>query len=304
MATSVRLIRRYVWLADTVRSAGRVTLSEINARWRNSNLNDMGEDEIPERTFHRHREAILDLFGIEIVCDRVTNEYHIANPGEEMESGIASRLFNVLAIDNRISGNRDIERRILFEKAPGGEQHLGVIIEGISQKRRMRVRYRKFSASTPREMEIAPYGIRQWRQRWYLLGLFEGCGRLTPFGLDRILDIELLGDEFEFSDEIDICDYFSDVIGTNLDPDYDCESVVVRIYGLQRNYIDTVPLHHSQQKIKETPEYSDYEFRLRPEWEFQHELLRLGPDAEVLSPEWLRSELRSLTEQTLDRYKT
>ena len=56
MATSVRLIRRYVWLIETIRRAGNITLEEINRKWleeRSLHLEDEGE--IPERTFHRHR---------------------------------------------------------------------------------------------------------------------------------------------------------------------------------------------------------------------------------------------------------
>lgn len=67
MATSVRLIRRYVWLVDTIRHAGHITLEEINDLWlRNYVLNPGHETEIPERTFHRHREAIIDLFDVDL----------------------------------------------------------------------------------------------------------------------------------------------------------------------------------------------------------------------------------------------
>lgn len=83
MATSNRLLQRYVWLVDTVRRAGRITLEEINAKWAmNTSLNPDGEREIPQRTFHRHREAIQDIFGIRILCDRDGgNRYYI---GEEV----------------------------------------------------------------------------------------------------------------------------------------------------------------------------------------------------------------------------
>ena len=62
MATSVRLIRRYVWLIETIRQARQITLEEINQKWmeeRSLRLED--EKEIPERTFHRHRQAIADI---------------------------------------------------------------------------------------------------------------------------------------------------------------------------------------------------------------------------------------------------
>ena len=50
-------------------------------------------------------------------------------------------------------------------------------------------------------------------------------------------------------------------------------------------------------------EYTDYIINVRPEYEFQHEMLRLGHDAEVLSPQWLRDEMVWLGEEALKRYK-
>ena len=47
MATSVRLIRRYVWLIDTIRRGGKMTLEEINRKWmeeRGIRLGDEGGD--------------------------------------------------------------------------------------------------------------------------------------------------------------------------------------------------------------------------------------------------------------------
>ena len=71
MATSVRLIRRYVWLVDTIRRAGNITLEEINQKWMEERTLRMeNEEEIPERTFHRHRQAIADIFGIDIRSQR------------------------------------------------------------------------------------------------------------------------------------------------------------------------------------------------------------------------------------------
>ena len=79
MATSVRLIRRYVWLVETIRRAGKISLEEINKKWKISSLHN-GRGGLPERTFHRHRDALADIFGIDIRCDRSNgNVYYIAN---------------------------------------------------------------------------------------------------------------------------------------------------------------------------------------------------------------------------------
>ncbi len=38
--------------------------------WYRSPINECGEKDIPERTFHNHIDSIYDIFGLEIKCDR------------------------------------------------------------------------------------------------------------------------------------------------------------------------------------------------------------------------------------------
>ena len=77
---------RYVWLIDTINRHGHITREEISRLWERSPLNDTGE-ELYERTFHNHRIAIEDTFGIEIKCDRSLG-YYIANSGDLEGDGI------------------------------------------------------------------------------------------------------------------------------------------------------------------------------------------------------------------------
>ena len=59
------LFNRYVWLIDTIYRAGRITFEEINERWLHSSLNDTEED-LPLKTFHNHKNAIQQMFDINI----------------------------------------------------------------------------------------------------------------------------------------------------------------------------------------------------------------------------------------------
>ena len=60
MATNI--VNKYVWLVDTIYTAGKISFEEINRRWVE---NDMSNGiEIPKRTFHKWRIAIEDLFGL------------------------------------------------------------------------------------------------------------------------------------------------------------------------------------------------------------------------------------------------
>ena len=67
---------RLIWLVDTIYRSGRITFSEINRRWRTG---DAMRTDIPLRTFHNHRQAIEEMFDINIECDKRTNTYYIAD---------------------------------------------------------------------------------------------------------------------------------------------------------------------------------------------------------------------------------
>lgn len=303
MATSVRLIRRYVWLVDTIRRAGHITLDEINACWlSNYALNPDHEREIPERTFHRHREAIIDLFDIEIACDRATNNYYIKDTSNLERPSFTSWLFNGLALDNQLMGNETVKRRIVFEDIPGGAEYLPTIIEAISTNRVLAMTYRSYNKDDGTTWEIEPCGLKQYRRRWYLIGCKVDEDFPMTFALDRIVSLEITDKIFEPENGEELNELFSDVVGVFVDPDLDVEDITVRVYGKQRNYFESTPLHHSQRIIERHAEYTDYGFRLRPEYEFQHEILRLGPDAEVLSPQWLRDDMKWYAEETLKHY--
>ena len=61
---------KYIWLVDTIRSAGKITKAEIDRRWLHANLNEYHESRIPDRTFFRCLNEIEMLFDIEIKCQR------------------------------------------------------------------------------------------------------------------------------------------------------------------------------------------------------------------------------------------
>lgn len=304
MATSVRLIRRYVWLIDIIRRAGRITLEEISNKWLHSALNNGNEKGLPERTFHRHREAIADIFGINIHCDRSNgNVYYIENVEELNKSSFTSSLFNGLSIDNQLLDNRDVSQRIMFEDIPMGTEFLPSIIEAISKNLLVRIKYRSFNNPELKEFTVEPYGLKQAGRRWYLISHIPDYETMTVFALDRIKSLEITEEKFEYDKNWDLKSYFDEVIGVNLEDDYDCEEVRLRVYGHQRNYIESLPLHRSQKLLKREKEYSDYSISLRPEYEFQHEILKMGYNAEVLTPQWLRDEIIWQAEEILKLYQ-
>ncbi len=64
MAAQSKLFQRLIWLVDTIYSAEHISRDEIDSRWSSARYNDMHETEYGERNFHRHRETIQEMFGV------------------------------------------------------------------------------------------------------------------------------------------------------------------------------------------------------------------------------------------------
>lgn len=91
----------------------------------------------------------------------------------------------------------------------------------------------------------------------------------------------------------DAAHFFEDYYGIIIsDEDFDVEPVALRVDARQSNYIRTLPLHHSQIEVERTDEYSIFEYRLCPTYDFRQKLLSLGSSISVLAPEGLNTMIK------------
>ena len=74
-----RLYAKYLWLIQTINTAGRISFETIARKWDNASVNVWNQP-LCLRTFHNHRNAIAREFQIYIECDKRNNLYYIENP--------------------------------------------------------------------------------------------------------------------------------------------------------------------------------------------------------------------------------
>lgn len=294
------LFNRYVWLVDTIYRAGRITFEEINAQWERSSLNDTGE-ELPLKTFHNHKNAIQQMFDINIECDRKGGYLYYIEHAEDMErGGVRTWLLNTFAVNHLINESHHLKRRILFEEIPSGQRFLTQIIEAMRDNLTMELTYQSFWYDTASTFEVAPYCVKVFRQRWYVVARSLSDERLRVYALDRIQELRTTENGFALPKDFDPQAYFTDSFGVTVDETYAVERVKIRVQGIQRQYIRTLPLHASQREVETTEDSSVFEFYLRPTLDFQQELLthaaNAEKDIEVLSPQWLREHMKTVGE--------
>ena len=103
------LFARYIWELTTIYRLKRVTLKELNERWRDCYLYD-GKD-IPRRTFDYHRKEIEMLFNLNIVCDKRDNTYHVEDDSSFRNGELRRWLVNSVAVSSIVRQAEDLENR-------------------------------------------------------------------------------------------------------------------------------------------------------------------------------------------------
>ena len=296
------LLSRYIWLIDTIYSAGHISREEIDRRWCRSLLSN-GEMSIPERTFHRHKDAIQELFQINIAYSKL-HGYYIDNTNDLQRDELRKWMINTFAVNNLINEGMHLRKHIAFEAMPSGQQYLTTILEAIRERVRLRVTHQGFNKEHATTFTIAPYGLKVFKQRWYVLAASEyPDGRLLVYSLDRFSAMERTEEKYEIPEDFDIDEHFRLYYGVSGHLDAKAEIIRLRIDASQVKFFRTLPLHPSQTEIETTDAYSVFEYYMIPTFELTKEILSNTPYIEVLLPQSLREEIKEKVKKMGERYK-
>ena len=292
---------RYIWLIDTINRHGHISFKEISYLWAHSPINKLGENYLPERTFHNHREAILNTFGIEIKCDRSLG-YYITNSEDMEEDGIRRWLLESLSMNNLLNESRDMRDRIIFEEIPSSQRWLTAIVNAMRDNKTIEMTYQSFNRAEPTSFEAHPWCLKLFKQRWYLLARSEAYKEPRIYALDRIRAVSETQNALKIPKKFKTDEFFSHYFGIIVD---DCqpETIQLKVEASQVKYYKSLPLHSSQREISSTDEYTIFEYKLVPTFDFEQEVLSKGPWVEVLAPESFRDVIHADIKAMLEHYE-
>jgi predicted DNA-binding transcriptional regulator YafY len=218
----------------------------------------------------------------------------------QFESAI-EKIMSKVAIGSEVQ-EKD-EHVIQFESPTGdnGAAHLGILLEAIRQKLKVRVTYQKFTADKPRNYVLNPLLLKEYRNRWYLIAFSDDKKMIQSFSLDRLRTIEVSADHFSPPAGFDPDLYFSHSIGITAFVGKP-ETVRFALNEISARYIETQPIHQTQKKLKTTGEWTEFEIKVLVTEELIMHFLSLGAQLKVLSPETLKTEIKNRLSQNLKHY--
>ena len=310
------LFKQYIWLVETIRNARKITLAEINRKWVDTDMSCGME--MARTTFFRYKEAIQDIFGLIIECDRKNGYgYYIVNEEVLEEDSVQNWMLSTMSISNMIGENVSMQDRILLESVPSGNAILQDIIKAMRDNHRVMITYRRYGAAAANSFSAAPYCVKLFRRRWYVLVKIDrpsyqdkndknkkDDGYMAVFSLDRIEEIAIQKSKFKLDKKFDAASFFDECFGIVVGDGSKPVRIVLRAYGLEPHYLNDLPIHHSQRVIKKSEEYTDFELFMRATSDLKAHLMSRGEWIKVISPKSLADEMKEWLNAAMKRYET
>lgn len=298
---AVNQIRKYIWLLDTLRRKGKLTFKELNDLWLNDEISEGVELSI--RTFHKWRIAIEDLFAINIENEgKGEYRYYISTLYGVDNNPFFGWLIDTFSLGNLMMNSISLHERILLESVPS-KRFLPTIISAMKEGKTLSIKYKAFWQDREKNILLEPYCIKQFKQRWYLIGRHVQANKILNYALDRILEIDKKeGMKFKLPTHFSAKEYFSNAYGIITGDEISEGTVVLQVSEWHAHYLRSLPLHHSQVEKESSGGYCIFEYQLCPTFDFQQEILSMGASVEVMSPQWLRKEISSQITLMHDKY--
>ena len=197
------------------------------------------------------------------------------------------------------------EQIIELEHNPNakGLIHLEGLYPLIKEGREILVNYKPFTWKEEVEYIIQPFLIKEYNNRWFLLGWKPDEKKYTVLGLDRIQQFKETGNGILKSKQMELALLLRNIIGVSFTKGVEPLEVKLWVSKAQLPYFTTKPMHPTQKLIEEQQEGSVFSFQLIPNFELEQKILMLGERVKVIAPNNLASRIQERLRAAIKNYE-
>lgn len=203
--------------------------------------------------------------------------------------------------------NVDGKRVVGFDECKDlrGKEHFSELLTAICSKQVLAIGYKSFQRGSAKEVLLHPYYIKEYNNRWFLLGREHGFETISHLAFDRIESVgHVTGLTYIENTDYDFNDgYFSDIVGVTKRIECLPEKIRLWVADSLYPYIQTKPLHESQKVKNHDKDGYEIEIEVRPNYELEQMILSYGEKMKVLSPESLRERIKGRFMEAVKNYE-
>ncbi|MCS2292820.1 helix-turn-helix transcriptional regulator [Bacteroides thetaiotaomicron] len=181
-----------------------------------------------------------------------------------------------------------------------GIDHFKELFGYIINEQPIRVTYAPFIKPSF-DATIHPYYLKQYNNRWFLLGYNNEYKDISVFALDRIVNLDTVNIPF-IEDTIieDPEDYFYYILGASLPKEATPQKVVLQFSQHRYPYAVAKPIHPTQRTNDADRTIT---LEIIPNRELEAVILSFGKDIEVIEPQQLRESIASVITESYKKYE-
>lgn len=181
-----------------------------------------------------------------------------------------------------------------------GLEYISPIYHAITYQKVLEIGYQGFKQEKPVKYIFHPQLLKQYNNRWFLIGMINESKHFTNLSLDRIHDINELSNIAYRESSMNFDDLFEDVIGVSIPFDSKPKKIQIKVSDNLAPYIFSKPIHGSQKVIDR--EKLIIEIEVFVNYELIALIMSHGDGLEILTPIDLRKELSEKFKTILKKY--
>lgn len=278
-----------------------------------SHFYDTYQMEISARTLERDFRSLTDELHIDVAYNRNEKGYYLENENDENVLSFlkfAGRAYLSQIFQENLKDFEEIQDKIKLEEFSSykGTRYITPLFLAIKQERIIDFSHENYSRASVRNHQILPLQLREFQGRWYVVGIpiIEGEPEkmVKIYGLERISQLKTGSiSSIDTAEYASILDKFSHIVGLNFDEGEKRELIELAVTPHEYKYLKSLPIHPTQ---LEKGNLKDGRIQLSlyviPNYELKMQLLKFGQQIEVLSPEKLRLEMKTIFSNALKNY--
>lgn len=184
-----------------------------------------------------------------------------------------------------------------------GLHFLDEIYQAIVKKVVLKITYKSFTSRDENTFHFHAFILKEFNNRWFLIGKKRMKAPITNLALDRIISIDY---DFQtpYIDEVfDAEQFYKNIVGVTVNTGMQPRKIELWIDRINAPYVITKPLHSSQRLI-ETYEDGSVKIHLflTENYELERLLLGFGNGLEVLQPARLRNRMKDILQKSVEKY--
>ena len=183
-----------------------------------------------------------------------------------------------------------------------GINYLDELYQSIIRKSAIKLTYQSFKARSANSFDFHPYLLKEFRNRWFIVGRKEKGDDILNLALDRIINIEKSTTKYRGPGDFNPIEHFKNVIGVTVSKNQVEENIIIKVSHKHAPYVLTKPFHHSQSVLEKDKEGVIIQFQVQHNFELEKDLLGFGEAIEVLEPKALRRTIKKRLKQAKELY--